>query len=240
MKTWIKNFIRKRQFFPDWLGVFVNPFYLGRASLATAVAEFAHSLSGRLLDVGCGSKPYRFLFHVSDYVGLDIDSDISRNRGAADLYYDGSVFPVDSASFDVVLCNQVLEHVFNPEFFLAEVTRVLKPGGKLLLTVPFVWDEHEQPHDYARYSTFGLFYLLKKAGLEIIEHRKLCSDASVVAQIANAYLYKITNPLPSWCRVFLTVTLMAFVNIAGLLARWILPSNPDLFLDHAVLAVKRP
>ena len=54
------------------------------------------------------------------------------------------------------MCNQVLEHVFNPDDFVREIARVLKPGGALLLTVPFVWNEHEQPYDYARYSSFGL------------------------------------------------------------------------------------
>jgi SAM-dependent methyltransferase len=67
----------------------------------------------------------------------------------------------------------VLEHVFNPDDFLNEVNRVLKPSGKLLLTVPFVWDEHEQPYDYARYSSFGLRSLLEKHGFSIVKHEKV-------------------------------------------------------------------
>ena len=158
-----------RQFFsPGWIGIFVNPFYFARAGLRDAMVEFSPGLSGSLLDIGCGSKPYRSLFNVDAYIGLDIDSENSRKRGVADQLYDGGEFPFPNDFFDSALCNQVLEHVFNPDEFLSEIKRVLKPRGKLLLTVPFVWDEHEQPYDFARYSSFGLRALLVKQGFKII------------------------------------------------------------------------
>ena len=75
-----------------------------------------------------------------------------------------------------MLCNQVLEHVFNPQEFLGELGRVLARGGRLLLTVPFVWDEHEQPFDYARYSSFGLKALLEQHGFRVLQHRKLLAE----------------------------------------------------------------
>lgn len=231
-------FYHRQMFFPGWLGVFVNPFYFARAGLCNAMTEFAPALSGRLLDVGCGSKPYRPLFKVDEYVGLDIDSETSRLRGVADYLYDGKAFPFEDASFDAVLCNQVLEHVFNPDEFLSEIRRVLKPGGKLLLTVPFVWDEHEQPYDFARYSTFGLRALFEKQGLRIVEHKKLGADTSILFQLANAYLFKVTQGLPRRLNFLLTITVMASINLSGLVARRLLPGNPDLFLDHAVLAEK--
>jgi len=90
------------------------------------------------------------------------------------------------------LCNQVLEHVFNPDAFLSEIYRVLKRDGKLLLTVPFVWDEHEQPSDYARYSSFGLKALLEKNGFRIIQHERIGADASILFQLINAYLYTVS------------------------------------------------
>jgi SAM-dependent methyltransferase len=163
---------------------------------------------------------------------------MTRQRGIADYFYTGKQFPLDSSSFDVVLCNQVLEHVFNPEEFLDEVNRVLKPNGKLILTVPFVWDEHEQPFDYARYSSFGLAHLLKNAGFEILEHQKLCADVSIIFQLINAYLYKVTLDLPKIPRLISTFTVMAAINLLGLTLRAVLPKNPDLFLDHAILARK--
>jgi SAM-dependent methyltransferase len=234
----LKAVYRQQGFFPGWLGIFVNPFYFARAGLRDAIVQFAPLLSGKLLDVGCGSIPYRSLFNVDDYVGLDIDSETSRKRGMANCLYDGGAFPFANASYDAVFCSQVLEHVFNPDYFLSEIIRVLKPGGKLLLTVPFVWDEHEQPFDYARYSTFGLYSLLEKQGFEILLHKKLGADASVLFQLANAYLFKITRGLPGKINLLFTITVMAGINILGLLARRLLPVNEDLFLDHVILAKK--
>lgn len=240
MLDWAKRYYRRQQFFPGIIGIFINPFYFARAGLSEAMADLAPQLSGRLLDVGCGTKPYRPLFKVTEYVGLDIDSESTRKRGVADYLYDGGKFPFADESFDSILCNQVLEHVFNPDEFLGEINRVLKPGGRLLLTVPFVWDEHEQPYDYARYSSFGLRALLEKQGLQILQHKKLAADASVLFQLANAYLYKITQNLPMPIQLIFTATVIAFFNVLGVLAGKLLPGNPDLFLDHVVLAEKLP
>ncbi len=132
MRTAVNRLIQEQSFFPTWIGIFLNPFYFARAGLAGAMDRYAKRLEGRLLDVGCGTKPYERLFGVSEYVGLDIDSEGSRERAIADEFYDGKTFPFDDQAFDAVLCNQVLEHVFNPDEFLREIHRVLKPGGKLL------------------------------------------------------------------------------------------------------------
>ena len=129
MMQQVKALYRRQMFFPGWIGIFVNPFYFARAGLRDAMTALAPKLTGRLLDVGCGTKPYRSLFAVDAYIGLDIDSDASRRRGIADHLYDGKAFPFADGSFDSILCNQVLEHVFNPDEFLGEIARVLKPGG---------------------------------------------------------------------------------------------------------------
>lgn len=234
----LKALYRHQMFFPGWPGVFVNPFYFARAGLRDAISGMAPHLNGRLLDVGCGTKPYRSLITVNTYIGLDIDSATSRARGIADCFYGGETFPFGDGSFDCILCNQVLEHVFTPNEFLGEIERVLVPGGKLLLTVPFVWDEHEQPNDYARYTSFGLRTLLERNGLKVLHHEKIGADASILFQLANAYLFKVSQGMPKPVKFLMTVTLMAANNLLGLLARRLLPCNPDLYLDHAVLAEK--
>ncbi len=236
----LRAYFRSQQFDPGPPGLFLNPFFLARRGLWKAIAKAAHSLRGRMLDVGCGIKPYRSLFQVDSYTGLDIDSEASRRRGVADVFYDGKRFPFDDASFDAVLCNQVLEHVFNPAEFLEEIRRVLGPDGRLLLTVPFVWDEHEQPWDYARYSSFGLRALLERHGFEVEAHEKLLDDASMLFQLLNAYLFKVTRTPWIVANLLITAVLMAPVSMLGLLAGWLLPRNPDLFLDQLVVARKAP
>lgn len=227
---------RTQQFDPGWIGIFVNPFFLARRELHRTMTDLAPAASGRLLDVGCGTQPYRSLFHVREYVGLDIDSPLARERGIADAYYDGSRFPFDDGAFDVILCNQVLEHVFNPDEFASELRRVLVPGGRLILTVPFVWDEHEQPYDYARYSSFGLNALLERHGFRVLEHRKLLGNCAVLFQLSNAYLYKVLRSRHRLVNALTAAFLMAPLTIFGVVLGRLLPQNPDLFLDQAVLA----
>jgi SAM-dependent methyltransferase len=230
---------RQRQFFnPGPLGWLVNPFYFARRGLRREVGALAGALTGEVLDVGCGRKPYRELVPAARYVGLDVDSPVTRALGTADLFYDGGKFPLADAAFDGVLCSEVLEHVFTPEVFLGEIHRVLRPGGHLLLTVPFVWDEHEQPYDFARYSSFGLRALLERTGFEIIEHRKSVADSRVLFQLANDYLYKITLTRSRALNFFAQLGLMAPVSLAGILAGRVLPNNPDFYLDNIVLARK--
>lgn len=234
----LKAYIKKQKFLPDYGGIWLNPFFIARRGIYLAIRELKNELNGDLLDVGCGSKPYKDLLSPNKYIGLEIDTPEARRRATADVFYDGGKFPLENSSFDTILCNQVLEHVFNPDFFLSEIARVLKPGGRLLLTVPFVWDEHEQPYDYARYSSFGLRALLEKQGFNYIKHKKLGADPSCLFQLINAYLYKVISSWPKLAKLLFTLTIMASVSILGLVARAILPSNPDLYLDHVVLAEK--
>ncbi len=229
----------QEQFFPSWLGLIVNPFYFARKGLATGIRKLAGQIGGELLDVGCGSKPYASLFSVQHYVGLEYDSPANRRRAIADVYYDGGRFPFEDARFDCVVASQVFEHVFNPEGFLAEIHRVLRPGGKLLLSVPFVWDEHEQPYDFARYSSFGLKHLLQEAGFDVLEHTKSMTGGGALFQLINAYLYKVTRSDSRVWNWLCMLLLMAPVNLLGCLLCKALPDNPDLYLDNIVLASRR-
>lgn len=235
----IKKIKHREDFFPGLIGLFTNPFWLARRGLVKNIAELANSLDGDLLDVGCGRKPYRELFKVKSYIGLDIENPgHSHENEDVDVFYDGKTFPFPDNSFDSILCNQVLEHVFNPDEFLSEIHRCLKPGGQFLLTVPFVWDEHEQPYDFARYSSFGLRHLLEKNGFEIIEQRKSVQNIAVVFQLLIAYIYKITKTRSFAVNVLLTTLLMLPLNLLGMLLGWLLPNNRDLYLDNLILARK--
>ena len=233
-----RQYYLHEQFFPGILGLFINPFYFARKGLAKHVTDLSVNITGKTLDIGCGSKPYAHLYQSNEYVGLEIDTPQNRANKNADYFYDGNNFPFDDASFDSVVANEVFEHVFNPNQFLSETLRILKPKGMVLLTMPFVWDEHEQPHDFARYSSFGIKSLLEKHRFEIIEQRKSIDDIRVIFQLLNAYSYKKTVTNNAWLNVLITLILMAPFNILGEVLALITPRNPDLYLDNIVLARK--
>lgn len=217
----------------------VNPFCFARRGLLLGLGEFFPQLQGRVLDVGCGQKPYQSLVPALEYVGVDIESEVTRRLRAADVFYDGRRLPFGDRSFDGVLCSQVLEHVFTPAEFLQEIHRVLRPGGVLLLATPFAWDEHEQPHDFARYSSFGLKALLERHGFEVTVQRKTCADFRAVVQLASGALYKVTRTRHRGLNLLVQLALIAPVNALGGLLALILPRNEDFYLDNIVLARRR-
>jgi SAM-dependent methyltransferase len=234
----ITSLIKKEQFNPKILGIITNPFYFSRRGLFLAMRELGKELNGRLLDVGCGSKPYEPYIAVRQYVGLEIDSERSRTTSKADFFYEGKVFPFKNEEFDSLLANEVFEHVFNPTEFLTEANRVLSKNGKLLFTVPFVWDEHEQPHDYARYTSFGLKFILEQHGFEVIKHKKSVTNARVIFQLINEFIYKTTYVENTVVRQILNTLLISPFTMLGILISAVLPSNEDLYLDNIVLARK--
>ena len=216
----------------------MNPFYLARKGLAISIGNLSADLSGALLDVGCGSKPYQDLFSVSSYIGLDIDSERSRRDGAADVFYTGDHFPFEGETFNAVLTTQVLEHVFDPDLFVAEVVRVLKPRGKVLLTVPFMWDEHEQPADYARYTSFGIRYLLEKHGLVVEKQMKIGEGFALLYQLRAAYIFKVFQKRSLLTRAVVQLLFILPSTIAGLILQKFLPAENDMYLDNLILAQK--
>lgn len=163
--------------------------------LVELLARVAPQAHGRLLDVGCGQKPYEHLFapYVTEYIGIEHEATFGKTNASTsarkpDLYYDGKHLPFDDGTFDTVLNVQVLEHTPEPGLLVKEMGRVLKPGGLLILSAPFQFRLHEQPHDYFRYSPHGLRTLCDAAGLEVFETLNQGSMWSVIVQKLNAYL----------------------------------------------------
>ena len=223
-------------FNPFIIGIFTNPFYLYRLQLRKSIKNNASSLHGNVLDVGCGNKPYMELFSFNKYTGIDVGS----NRGGADIIYVGETFPVDSESYDAVICTEVLEHVFNPDKFLSEINRVLKHHGTLLLTVPFLWSEHEQPHDYARYSSFGVKFLVEKHGFTIIKQNKTGIGVIAIIQLINAHLYKFSERFNMPTQLLFCACLCSIFNILGLVSTVFSPlkKRDDLYLSNTILIKK--
>ena len=139
-----------------------------RRLLLRALMDALPNFCGRLLDVGCGYQPYRSLLlappsKATEYVGMDLSDNVYR---PPDLSWDGRRIPLDDRSVDSALLTEVLEHCPDPECVLRETARVLKPGGFMFLTVPFIWPIHAVPNDEFRYTPFSLRRLLENAGFE--------------------------------------------------------------------------
>lgn len=120
-----------------------------------------------VLDVGAGSAPYKKYFAHTAYETCDFEQ---VDKAYAETTYVCDItagIPVESGRFDFILFNQTLEHIKEPLKALNELNRVLKGGGKLLCTVPLFYEEHEQPHDFFRYTQFALRYLFEQAGFRI-------------------------------------------------------------------------
>jgi SAM-dependent methyltransferase len=150
---------------------------------------------GRLLDVGCGQKPYEHIFRpfLREYVGIERKDTFALTHASEsgprpDVLYDGDRLPFDDGSFDTVLNVQVLEHTPRPLELVKEMSRVLKDDGRLILSAPFQFRLHEEPHDYFRYSPHGLRVLCREAGLEIVEIYPMGSLWSVIGHKLNSYL----------------------------------------------------
>lgn len=232
------KWIQAQDFIPSMWGVFVNPFFIARKGLYDAIKPLGHFIQGKTLDIGCGKKPYQHLFQSSEYIGLEIDSAENRAYKNADVYYDGHQLPFPPATLDSIVTHQVFEHVFAPDHFLAEIHRVLKTDGILMMSVPFVWDEHEKPVDFARYSSFGLRALLKKHGFDVIEQRKTVKNIGLLFQLFNAYSYKKGFGTNGYWNQLLCLFVMAPMTLLGLILGKILPDNEDLYLDNVVIAKK--
>ena len=144
-----------------------HTFSLARRRLHRAVAAaIAEHAAGDCLDCGSGRSPYRALLAER---GASVTSvDVEDRSGEIDLLADIQEMPqIADSSFDTVLCTQVLEHVPRPWRAMAELARVLRPGGRLILSVPHLSAVHEAPHDFYRYTRHGLETLSAEAGLEV-------------------------------------------------------------------------
>jgi SAM-dependent methyltransferase len=134
-------------------------------ALATAISQCA---SGDCLDAGAGRSPYKQLLlqHASTVTSVDVED----RAGQTDLIADIQSMPqLADAAFDTILCSQVLEHVPRPWDAMRELARVLRPGGALILTVPHLSPLHELPHDYYRYTEYGLRWLCDQCGLQVVQ-----------------------------------------------------------------------
>jgi SAM-dependent methyltransferase len=172
---------------------FVEAEPIERGSIFSFVAEQARLLKpgARVIDVGAGEAPYRELFDEHVYTTLDHAE--TPHSGQVDLTGDAEAIPVPAGMFDAVLCTQVLEHVAAPLDALREFRRVLVPDGVLVATVPFAWEEHEAPHDYFRYTRYGISELVRAAGFTAVEVHPRTDCFTTLAQLLRNSAWAMGN-----------------------------------------------
>jgi len=223
-----------------------HPLYFIRKGLYNKIREYQSKLTGRLLDFGCGAKPYKSLFTgLDEYIGVDYaQSGHSGKYSDTEFFYDGKTLPFPNESFDSAFSSEVFEHIFNLDEILPELHRVLKPGSRILITCPFVWEEHEEPFDYARYSKFALADMLEKYGFEIEVYDKSGDFVTALHQLFILYLND------HWIhRVWFLSRIQLFkkcvrqllipsLNYVFIFCKPLWPINTKLYLNNIVVAKK--
>jgi SAM-dependent methyltransferase len=131
------------------------------AAFAAAVPEGA-----LVLDAGAGDAPYKSLVQHARYESADFEK-VDKPYASSTYVCDLQSIPVEDGRFDFILFNQVMEHLPEPKLVLAELHRVLKPGGRMIYTGPLFYEEHEQPYDFYRYTQFGVQHLFRSAGFTV-------------------------------------------------------------------------
>lgn len=223
--------------------IFFNPIWIVEHSLdiriKSAIAANKFGRDDKWLDVGCGLRPYELSFPQGVYIGVDIEvSGRKSDMKAPDYYYDGSILPFPEGYFEGVICTQVLEHVPEPGLLLKEMYRVLKPGGRLIMSLPFVWQEHEPPYDFFRYTCFGATSLLKQAGFEVAELIKDTGTIETLAVLINSYIvHNLVPPIRGAGSLIVLAVCFPIQLVAQILQR-IFPDNNRLYLNMVIRARK--
>lgn len=154
-----------------------------RILLQEQIQKFSGYISGVVLDVGAGeSDRYGNYFKSRKYIRMDVVE-----REGVDIVGRADAIPLEDSSVDSVLCTQVFEHLDAPFESAVEIYRVLKKGGYLLVTAPQMNELHEEPHDYFRYTKFGLSRVFSQAGFTIVEQDQRGGFYATVAQILIRY-----------------------------------------------------
>lgn len=212
--------------------------WLSGSILYRSVPPRLGRLTGDILDVGCGEQPYRrWVTGARRYVGLDVVQGPSVDIVVAP----GERWPLSDHQFDGVLCTQVIEHVAALEWLLAEIARTVRPGGLLVLSVPFIYNEHGREHDYRRLSRHGVRALLEPEFdvEEIVSQGAVGSTlgAMLLAWIelsftaSGARTAVLLVSLPMW------IALSALVNAAG----WLLDrvDRTGAFYGNVLITARR-
>lgn len=143
----------------------------------------APAAGGILLDYGCGGQPYRALVsrYVTEYLGADVAP--AKDVQLDIVFRSEEPLALPSQSVDTVLSTQVLEHVPDPQAYLRECRRLLRRGGRLIISVPMQWRHHEDPYDFLRFTRYGIVHMLQENHFDILDLRPCGGAFALLGQI---------------------------------------------------------
>jgi SAM-dependent methyltransferase len=200
---------------------------------------------GVVLDIGCADqwiKPH--LHGATRYIGVDYwDTGQKLYKARPDVFADAACLPLAAQSCDTVILLEVLEHIRHPQNALHEIARVLRPGGSLLLSMPFLYPIHDAPHDYQRLTRHGLQRDVMEAGLEVVsidEKLSALETAAVLGCLAmgGAVVEALRGKKVALVMAPLLLALIPVVNMLGWLGARIFPNWPALGSGYRLLARK--
>ena len=228
----IANYIRHLPSHPQWL---LEP----RRS-----QEAIGRLRGKVLDVGCADRWVEAHCAAGvEYIGLDSPiTGIGLYSAHPDIFSDAAHLPLIDASVDAVICLEVLEHVREPRNALAEFARVLKSGGTMLFSMPFMYPIHDAPHDFQRLTEYGLRRDFDAAGLDIIELRKTGHAVRAAALLLSLALVGGLYARRRWfdyLRMPLAVIAVLIVNVLATAVAWVTPDWNALGSGYEIQARRR-
>jgi SAM-dependent methyltransferase len=178
-------------------------------AIARLVPLLALGSDGRVLDFGCADMPYRPLFPAgAEYIGADIGGN---PKAHVEIAADGTVPGLSDGSLDAILSTQVLEHVTDPGVYLAECERLLRPGGRLLLSTHGLMFYHPDPVDYWRWTCAGLQEQVSRAGLEVVHFEGIMGMAATGVQLVQeAWYYRLPRrAMPAFALLMQTLAWLA-------------------------------
>ncbi|MEX2354220.1 MAG: class I SAM-dependent methyltransferase [Gammaproteobacteria bacterium] len=221
-----------------------HPQWLIRHDKQRFLRDIGATLTGRVVDIGCADRSSRrYLDDKADYIGLDYYTAISLYGTTPDIFGDAGSLPFSDGCVDAVLLLDVLEHVQEPQKCLDEIHRVLVAGGKLVLAVPFMYPIHDAPHDYQRWTEFGIRSLLQSRGFSIREeqaHGQALVSACVLANLAlcKTVVDSLQRRHPAGLLFVFLPVLIPLFNLLGLLSRVLLPKDDFMPYRYHVTAVR--
>ena len=220
---------------------------LQAGSIWNDLSQLLPERRGFVLDAGCGAQPYRSLVNAdAAYQGIDY-ADAERHFGYSmpdTTYYEGDRWPISDASVDVVLSTETLEHVPDPPVYLSQAFRCLKPGGILILTVPFAARWHFIPNDYWRFTPSGLRRLLSAAGFTGIAVFARGNVVTVACYKVIALFLRLVMPQTetAWKRIVLRasgILVLPFLILLAAIANLSLAfDGGDDCLGYTVIALR--